>query len=234
MKLAIMQPYIFPYIGYFQLMHAVNKFVYFDDVNFIKRGWINRNRILLNGRDFLFTIPLQEVSQFKYISQIKIRDDMYISWKAKFYNMLKHAYKKAPFFDPVFDLIENVLEKLYDCIASLARQSVQDIITYIGLEKIIVPSSVCYNNRELSGQERILDICKKEKATVYINPIGGLELYSKNVFETQGIKLQFLRSQKTSYKQGNHEHVPYLSMIDVLMFNSIGQIRKMLCDYELE
>ena len=108
MKLAIMQPYIFPYIGYFQLIKAVDKFVLYDDVNFINRGWINRNRILVNGQDSMFTIPLKDASQNKLINEIDVNWDN--NWKGKFLKTIEQAYKKAPFYEKILPIIEKTIE----------------------------------------------------------------------------------------------------------------------------
>lgn len=105
MKIAVMQPYLFPYIGYFQLLNAVDMFVVFDDVNFIKKGWINRNNILVNRQKYLFTVPLKDASQNKLIKEVQIADD---GWQEKFLKTVAQSYKKAEFFDEAFALIEKL------------------------------------------------------------------------------------------------------------------------------
>jgi hypothetical protein len=230
MKLAIMQPYFFPYIGYYQLINAVDKFVLYDDVNYINRGWINRNNILVGNKACLFTIPLKNASQNRLIRDIELSDN---SWQGKFLKTLEQAYKKAPQFNHVFPLIRKNLESEATHIYQLTSLSLITVAEYLGLSAEFVDSSSIYNNHHLKAQQRILDICIREKTTHYINSIGGMELYSKNSFEQSGIKLNFIKTRDFSYQQFNKEFVPDLSMIDVLMFNAKDEIRKMLDLYEL-
>lgn len=231
MKLAIMQPYIFPYIGYFQLIHAVDKFVIYDDVNFINRGWINRNRILVNGKESLFTIPLKEASQNKLINEIEVNWDS--AWKNKWVKTLEQSYKKAPFFQQVMPLVEQTLGQEKQIFSEIIVANLQIINDYLGISTEIVPSSVIYQNTELKAQNRIIDICLQEKATHYINPIGGLELYDKQVFAEKGMLMNFIKSQSVQYPQLKNEFVPWLSILDVLMFNSVEKIHEFLNAYEL-
>lgn len=231
MKLAIMQPYIFPYIGYFQLIKAVDKFVIYDDVNFINRGWINRNRILVNGKDSLFTIPLKEASQNKLINEIEVNWDD--AWKSKWLKTLEQSYKKAPYFQQVRPIIEQTLEQEKTIFSEIIVENLKLINAYLGITTEIISSSSIYQNTELKAQTRIVDICLKEKANHYINPIGGLELYQKEVFEEQGMQLNFIKSKPVQYPQLKNDFVPWLSIIDVLMFNSVEQIQTFLDSYEL-
>ncbi|HSZ85519.1 MAG TPA: WbqC family protein, partial [Puia sp.] len=187
MKLGIMQPYIFPYIGYYQLINAVDKFVIYDDVNYINKGWINRNNLLVNGKAFLFTIPLKEASQNKPINQIEIQENE--NWSKKFLKTIEQTYKKAPHFENTFSLVRNIINTPLKGIHELALSSLRSIAEYLDIKTQFVDSSSIYLNTNLKGQERILDICLKEKADHYINPIGGMEIYSNELFERSGIKL---------------------------------------------
>jgi WbqC-like protein family len=231
MKIGIMQPYIFPYIGYFQLINAVDKFVIYDDVNFINKGWINRNRILNNGKDSLFSIPLKEASQNKLINEIDVNWDS--AWKSKFLKTIEQSYKKAPFYQEVLTLLEQTLQIDNEPISKAIENNLRLICHYLNIHTEIVSSSSIYQNTHLKAQERILDICLQEKATQYINPIGGLELYDKDFFKAKNIKMNFIQSNPIEYKQYKNEFVPWLSMVDVLMFNSKEQIKEFLDNYEL-
>lgn len=234
MKLAIMQPYFFPYIGYFQLVAAVNKFVIYDDVNFIKGGWINRNNVLINKKSNLFTVPLIKASSNTLINDTKINLKFYNIWKVKFLRSLEQSYKKAPYFTEVYNLIKNVLEiNENDLISELAVNSIKNVIDYLQLDTEICETSENYNNKTKSGQERVLDICGIEKASQYINPIGGIELYSKKTFKENGIVLNFIKSKPIIYTQFDNDFSPWLSIIDVLMFNSVIEVNKMVNQYEL-
>jgi hypothetical protein len=234
MKLAIMQPYLFPYIGYFQLVAAVNKFVIYDDVNFIKGGWINRNNVLINKKSNLFTVPLNKASSYTLINETKINLKFYNIWKVKFLRSLEQSYKRSPYFTEVYNLIENVLEiNENDLISELAVNSIKNVSDYLQLDTEICKTSENYNNKTKSGQERVLDICGIEKASHYINPIGGIELYSKNTFKENGIALNFIKSKPIIYSQFDNDFSPWLSIIDVLMFNSISEVNVMVNQYEL-
>lgn len=226
-----MQPYIFPYIGYFQLINAVDKFVIYDDVNFINKGWINRNRILNNGKDSLFSIPLKEASQNKLINEIEVNWDT--NWKSKFLKTLEQCYKKAPYYQEIFTIIEQTLYVDNEPISKVIENNLRLICHYLDIKTEIISSSAIYQNTHLKAQERILDICLQEKATQYINPIGGLELYDKDIFEANGIVMNFIKSNPIEYPQFKNDFVPWLSMIDVMMFNSIEKINEYLNKYEL-
>lgn len=233
MKLAIMQPYLFPYIGYFQLINAVDKFVIYDDVNFIKQGWINRNNILVQGKALLFTVPLENASSFAKINEVQLHQKLYQNWKVKFIRTIEQSYKKAPFFNQVFPLIKQILESNTQYISVLATESIVDVCQYLGITTTIVKTSCIYNNSSLSGKERVIDICRIEEAKQYINPIGGIELYDKDYFLEKGIVLNFIKSKPVSYQQFNNDFAPWLSIIDILMFNSPSEILEMTDQYEL-
>jgi hypothetical protein len=232
MKVAIMQPYFLPYLGYFQLVNAVDKFVFFDDVNFINKGWINRNNLLLNGKPHLFTIPLKDMSQNKKINQIETSIDD--KWLKTFFKTLEHGYKKAPYYEAVCTLLQLIFTKGSPTIGELTKTSIKRVTEYVGLTTYFVDSSSGYNNEDLKGEERILDICLQEKANIYINPSGGTGLYKKEVFEAKGVDLKFIKSANITYPQFKNDFVPWLSMIDVLMFNSKEQVKHLLSQYELE
>lgn len=228
-----MQPYFFPYIGYFQLINAVDTFVVYDDVNFIKGGWINRNNVLINKFFFLFTVPLENSSSFIQIDQTRLNSKLYENWKIKFLKSLEQSYKKAPFFNEVFFLIEKILNKDTNFISTLAVDSIKEVCSYLDVKTQIIETSKQYDNNHLSGQDRIISICQLERAKYYINPIGGIDLYSKEDFKKNEIILNFIKAKPIDYKQFDNEFIPWLSIIDVLMFNSIEEINIMLNNYEL-
>jgi hypothetical protein len=237
MKAAIMQPYLFPYIGYFQLIATADAFVFYDDVNFIKQGWINRNRILVKNEPMLFTVPVVGISSFDTICNVKIHKGNFQIWKGKFLTTVRQSYSKAPFFASAFNLVEEVLNSDVETIADLAILSVERVCSQLGITKPFKRSSVDFaSSKELDRAERLINICGQLKATEYINPIGGTELYEKDFFQQRGIKLHFIRSSDTiSYSQGkNPVFVPWLSVIDVLMFAPNDQILQLLNMYTLE
>ncbi|GAB4045227.1 WbqC family protein [Spirosoma litoris] len=231
MTLAIMQPYFMPYIGYMQLMSAVDTFVLYDDVAFINRGWINRNRLLINGQEYLFTVPLKDASQNKRINEVHLADDP--KWRSKLLKTIEQGYRKAPYYQTVMPLTEKVINFTTDSIADLVYFSLVELNQYLGMTTRLVQSSTIYANEDMKAQARILDICRQENAQRYINPIGGTELYDKPTFDQAGIQLNFIKSNRVEYPQFKNEFVPWLSIIDVLMFNDVATVRTMLTEYEL-
>ncbi|MFD2244921.1 WbqC family protein [Pontibacter ruber] len=233
-SIGIMQPYLFPYLGYFQLINLVNKFIIYDDVTFIKQGWINRNNILVNNQPFLFTVPLENASSFCLIRDTKLNNKFYFIWSEKFIKTLIQNYRKAPYFTNSIELVSEVLNKGAGTVSELALNSLTAVMDYLDIRTEIVPSSVVYQNSHLKGQTRVLDICNKEQAHHYINPLGGQELYSKEVFQNDGILLDFINPTVVPYTQFDKDNfVSRLSVIDVLMFNDPASIREMLNKYEL-
>lgn len=227
-----MQPYFIPYIGYFQLINAVDKFVFYDDVNYINRGWVNRNQVLINGKSSMITIPLKEASQNKLIKDIEVSSDE--KWKCRMLRTIELSYKKAPFFPEVFSIFEKILNSDYSTISQLNFELIKFICQYLEIHTNIKLKSSNYNNQNLRGQERILDICKIENADHYINPIGGIELYNVDLFYENKIKLNFVQSSFISYPQFDNVFVPNLSIIDLLMFCEPVYIKtKLLKAYKL-
>lgn len=231
MNLAIMQPYFFPYIGYFQLIRCVDKFVVYDDVNYIKKGWINRNRILVNGAPTLITIPVKNASQNRMINETELTSDR--GWIPKFLKTLEQAYKKAPFFPTVFPNIEAILQAEYANIAELNVATIRFVCRYLGLETTLVPASGGYANKHLKAQHRILDICLQESATTYVNPIGGMELYDHGLFEQHQLALYFIKPAPTPYRQFGNEFHANLSMLDCLMFLEKTELAAKLEEFQL-
>jgi hypothetical protein len=231
MTLAIMQPYLFPYIGYFQLVAAVDRFVFLDDVAFIKKGWINRNRILVSGKPWTFTVPLRDASQNRPICDTEIHAQEFTP--SKLMRTIDLAYRKAPFFASTYALAERVFGGTYQSIAEMAQESVRFVCEYLELSTPFVRSSTCHGPSPLKGAERIREICAHEGATRYLNPSGGTELYEAADFAAQGIELRFLQSREQSYPQWGGPFVPWLSILDVLMFNDPAVVRGMLSAFDL-
>lgn len=231
MKLAIMQPYFFPYIGYFQLINAVDKFVVYDDVNYIKRGWINRNRIFVNEQEYMFSMPLIKISQNKKINEIMIKDTD--PWRSNLLKTIEFTYKKATYFKDTMPLIKDIISYPSANLSVFVVNCLKRVCNYLGIDTEIVQSSDIYNNDELKGQDRIIDICLKENADKYINMIGGMTLYNSSDFISHGIELRFLETKTIEYKQFSNEFISCLSIIDLLVFNNTNEIKKFLNLYEL-
>jgi hypothetical protein len=232
-KIAIMQPYIFPYIGYMNLVNAADVFVFYDDVNFIKSGWINRNRIVLNGAAYRFTIPLKELSANKYINETEAYDIK--KFATKFLLQIKTSYRLAPYLDQTVKYLEDVLYSGEENIGDLSAHSVENFFSYIGVEKRFLKSSEAFpHTAGLGRAERLVEIVKELKSTSYVNIIGGAELYSKSKFENLGVKLNFVKPEIKEYRQINTAYyIPSLSIIDLMMNLSIKSLRDFLDSYEL-
>lgn len=231
MKIAIMQPYFLPYIGYFQLINAVDVFVVYDDVNYIKKGWINRNNLLVNGKGFLFSIPLKNVSQNKFINQIDIDENS--GWRTDLLKTIALSYKKAPFFAEVFPILKDIIGHKENNLAKLITYSLSKICNFLSIETEIIVSSDIDKNNDLKGQDKIIEICKKTKADNYVNAIGGIELYDRDTFIKHDISLHFIKSNTINYSQFKNEFIPWLSIIDVMMFNSQERIKDLIKQYQL-
>jgi len=223
-----MQPYLFPYIGYWQLISAVDTFVIYDDVNFIKQGYINRNNILQNQKFHLFTLELIGASSNKKINEIKIGSN-----SNKLLRTIKQNYSKAPFYKNVYNVIEEILNNEEKELSKFLGFSLVKISKYLNIDTKFLYSSDIKNDKTFKAQSRLIEISKILNATGYINSIGGIELYDKEVFSQNDINLIFLKTHEISYKQFNHEFVPNLSIIDILMFNDKEQIKEMLTMNEL-
>jgi hypothetical protein len=225
MKLAIMQPYFFPYIGYWQLLNAVDTFVIYDNIKYTKKGWINRNNYLLNGKLKTFSIPLKKDSDYLNI------DDRYLFEgfdKNKLLNQIKGAYGKAPYFNSVFSLIKSIINYKERNLFSYIKNSIEAVYDYLNLNTNIINSSSIQINHDRKGQDKVISICEILNATTYINPIGGVDLYDKKTFRNYGINLEFIKPKIIKYKQFDFEFVDSLSIIDVLMFNNKFEINRML------
>lgn len=231
MKLGIMQPYFFPYIGYWQLMNAVDKYVIYDDVNFIKGGWINRNRILMNGEAKMINLKMNGASPNKLINEVEVAED--IVYNKKLLKTIESCYKKAPYFEDVFPIIENIIIQDNKNLAKYLEYSIRKICKYLSINTELIVSSTLNKNNDLKGQDKVIAICNVLGADEYYNAIGGQELYSYSKFNTHGVKLSFLKTGMIEYQQFNNDFVPNLSILDVMMFNSVEDIKKMLNLYEL-
>ncbi|MCU0605867.1 MAG: WbqC family protein [Candidatus Edwardsbacteria bacterium] len=228
-KLAVMQPYFFPYLGYFQLVRAADTFVFYDDVNFIKNGWINRNRILIDGAPHYLTVQLKNASSFSPINRVEFTDN-----RGKLLKTIQQAYQKAPFFGQAWPVVEDCLRSDTTLIGELAMRSVTKVSHYLGIDTSFqASSSHAAATKGLEKTGRLVEICRLNGATDYINPIGGRSLYRKEDFAGNGIRLSFIRSKDVRYRQNCPQFVPDLSIIDVIMFNSREAIGRMLNEHEL-
>jgi hypothetical protein len=231
MKVAIMQPYFLPYLGYFQLISAVDVFIVYDNIQYTKKGWINRNRLLRNGEAAVFSLPLQNASDFLQIRERSIAADFK---PEKLLNKFAGVYRHAPSFAGVFPLIEEIVRYEEANLFRFLYHSIRRTCEYLDIRTQLRISSEMDLDHGLTKQEKVLAICRAAGAASYVNSIGGVDLYSSAEFQNSGVELKFLRSTPFEYVQFDHDFMPLLSIVDVLMFNPIETVRaRVSSGYEL-
>ncbi len=228
MKLAIMQPYFFPYIGYFQLINAVETFIVYDNVQFTKKGWFNRNRLLFNNKIEYFTINIAKDSDYLDVCDRKISPFYFEKEMPKILRKIKLNYSKAKYFNEAYPIVKKCFEYQNENLFEYIYNSLLNILDYLNIKTNLIRSSNLPLNHNLKNKYRVFDIYKNQKADCYINPFGGHSLYDKKEFEENDVNLMFLEHSLPKYQQLDDEFKPGLSIIDVMMFNHKDEILKML------
>jgi hypothetical protein len=231
MYVSIMQPYLFPYIGYFQLMTAADTFVVHDDVQYIKGGWINRNRILINGAPAWITLPVKADDH-----ALNINQRTYVpaaATKRRVLRRIEGAYHGAPQFPVGQAIVAEALSSPDSNVAAFNVHAMRVVADAIGITTDVVLSSQLSKDDALAGEARVIAICEMLGGDRYVNLPGGRELYAPAHFAERGLQLSFLEPRPRAYKQSGNAHVPMLSIVDVLMFNDLAAIGEMLHDFEL-
>jgi hypothetical protein len=234
MKLAAMQPYFFPYLGYFGLIKHSDRFLIGDNVQFMKGGWIARNRVLKQEQGWQYIgVPLAKHPMKTAIKDVKI--SVGEPWQGKIFNLLRHYTRKAPYYGEVIRFLENALSYPADSISDLNTHLLAETCGYIGIPfHALAFDDVDFMIDEVAApDEWALNICKAIGAETYINPPGGMDLYDRGKYERAGISLRFLKVNLRPYNQKREPFEEGLSILDVMMFNTPEQIRAMLDDYEL-
>ena len=228
-RVAIMQPYFLPYIGYFQLINAVDTFVLYDNIKYTKKGWINRNRMLLNNSDEVFSLPLRHDSDLLHVRDrfLAVTFD-----RTRMLSQISAAYRRAPFYEHTMAAVEKIILNTQDNLFDFLHTSLVLMCTHMGISTPIITSSTLDIDHDKRAEEKVLSICTHLGADIYINPEGGVSLYSKSSFAENQITLKFLKSNPIVYDQFGGPFIPWLSILDVLMFNSIETIRDVfLCNF---
>lgn len=223
MKLAIMQPYFLPYIGYFQLIAAVDLFVVYDTIKYTKRGWINRNRLLKNGEAALFTLPLAKASDALDVRERELAADFQ---PGHLLRQFRGAYAKAPYFADTMPVVERLVDQSERNLFRFIHRAIVEVCDHLGITTEIRPASAIAVEPGLQRDERILAICRAVGAKAYYNAIGGSELYAKDTFAARGVDLRFVQARPFAYDQLGAPFVPWLSIVDVLMFNPRDAVRQ--------
>lgn len=225
MKLAVMQPYFLPYIGYFQLIAAVDVFVLYDNIKYTKKGWINRNRLLRNGTDAMFSLPLKKDSDTLDVVQREVAANFD---HRKLLNQFQGAYSRAPYFAQTFPLLERIVRYEERNLFRYLHHAILQTCLHLGITTEIKISSEVAIDHGLHAQDKVLELCRAQGADVYINAIGGTELYDHDAFQAQGVELRFLRAKPLEYAQFGAPFVPWLSIVDVMMFNAPDRVATMV------
>lgn len=228
MKSGIMQPYLFPYLGYYQLVNSVDKFVFYDDVAYIKSGYINRNSILVDSKAQRFTVPVIGSSQNKLICDLNFDINVRKTLKT-----IAQTYQSAPFFSDIYPIIESVFLDNNRNVAHVSSRSISTVFDFLGIDKDFYFSSELDYDRKASREDKLIAISKLVSCNEYINGPGGRKIYDKIYFSEKGVELSFIDIKVYSYYQNGYTFIPHLSMVDVLMWNNKCDVLKLLDQYEL-
>ena len=227
-----MQPYFMAYIGYYQLINSVDKFIIYDNIQYTKKGWINRNRILCDNKERLISLPIKKDSDYLNVCDRELSES-WINDKVKMLNIIKTTYGKSPYFNEVYPLISRCINNSETNLFKFIYDSILEMNKFLDIKTKMIISSTLDINHDLKSQDKVLALCLNQNADTYINSIGGVELYDKKTFKEHNIELNFIKSNPINYKQFNNEFIPWLSIIDVLMFNSKEEIKNYLNQYTL-
>lgn len=231
MRLAIMQPYFFPYIGYYQLLAAVDRFIVYDNIKYTKKGWINRNRMLQNGTDALFTLPLKSDSDTKDVRERELAADFR---RDSLLNQIRNAYRRAPYFSQTYPLVEQIVRHEETNLFRYVANSLAATCEHLGIATELSISSGIAIDHGLKKQDKVLALCEAVGARTYVNASGGKDLYSREAFRERGVELEFIQSRPFEYPQFGGVFVPWLWIIDVMMFNSMEKTHAGITDnYDL-
>jgi hypothetical protein len=231
LKVAIMQPYYFPYLGYWQLLNKVDIFVVYDDAQYMKGGWVNRNRILVDGKIEYITIPLKKASHKAKIIDREFKNEFSFEQHKE---QILRAYKDFPQIGQIILLLESIDHPSSSNLSDFLYQTILVVANLINIKTKIIKSSSLLIDNDLSGQEKVVEICKRLNADEYINPIGGRELYSRQRFNEEGIKLKFLQKKTIEYQQlNNPTFIDNLSILDLLASNPIEVVNELLSEFDV-
>ena len=234
MKIGIMQPYFFPYIGYFSLIDYTDHFVFFDTPQYIQRGWVNRNRLINPKEGFNYmTVPIRKAPQETPINKIYIDNSK--PWREKIYGQLTVYKKRAPYYDKVIELLHQILDEQYTLISKLNIESIKNVCNYMGIKTTFETfSEMDLDIDEVTApDEWALNITQKLGYDTYVNPIGGMDFFDRNKYIKQNVKISFMQSNLKPYMQRIGRYEGGLSIIDVMMFNSRDEIKDLLKDFIL-
>lgn len=230
MTLGVFQPYFLPYLGYWQLMAAVDRFVVYDNIEYTKKGWINRNRFLQHGEAAYFTVPLKKGSDFQTVAKRQIAGDFD---REKLLRSLWASYRRAPHFAAVSPVIERIIQAPLENLFEYLHHSLGEIARYLEIATPMVVSSTIAIDHTLRAEQKVIALCQAVGADRYVNPVGGQALYRPAAFKAEAIQLGFISPRPIAYPQYGDPFVANLSILDVLMFNSQAAVRRMLSEVDV-
>jgi hypothetical protein len=234
-KVAVMPPYFFPYIGYFQLLNAVDTYVIYDDIEFTKGKYFNRNTLLFNGNREIFTVNLDKASDFALIGERHISEEYRKKTCAKILAKIQLNYRKAPYFNEVYPMIEVAFKFPGNRLFDFGVNSMRTMMDYLDISTKLIVSSTLPIASELKNKDKLFAILKQQACTDYWNPEGGVSLYNQKEFSERGMTLNFLMAHQTPYSQiHSAQFQPYLSVIDVMMHCKRDEIKQMLLNYSIK
>ncbi len=234
MKLSIMQPYFFPYVGYYSLIKKTDEFIIFDTVQFIRHGWIERNRILKPNEGWQYIqVPLVKNKREVLINELEIRNSE--PWRDKLKAQLHHYKKRAPYYSDCMDVIDSCIALQTDSIVELNEKILKVTCQYfdIKFESQIFSKMDLVINEVKEADEWALNISKAMGAKEYINPPGGKDFFNKEKYLQNDIELTFLGNNIQQYKQRRETFEPGLSIIDLMMFNDVTSINELIDDTKI-
>lgn len=230
MTVAIFQPYFLPYLGYWQLLAMADVFVVYDNIEYTKKGWINRNRFLQGGSDAYFTVPIKKASDYLTVAERQVAGNFD---RDKLLRALAASYRQAPEFDAVFPLVERIVRAPLGNLFAYVHNGLTEVARFLSIATPMVISSTIAIDHTLKAEQKVLALCRAVGADRYVNPIGGRELYAPAAFGAAGIRLDFVKTRPITYPQLGGPFVANLSILDVLMFNSQSAVRSMLSEVDV-
>ena len=215
MRVTILQPSYLPWLGFFEQMHRSDQFVLYDDVQFTRRDWRNRNRIRVQEGSVWLTVPVIQKNKYEQ-SLLETKIDNSTSWKRKHLESIRCHYSKTPFFDLYFPWCEKIFNREWDFLLDLSLETIQYLKGELKINTPLLRSSELGESGNKS--ERLISICKQLGATQYLSGESARNYISEKDFSDQGIGLEYQNYQHPEYPQRYEGFVPFLSTID-LLFN---------------
>ena len=209
------QPNYIPWIGYFDLIAQSDVWVWYDDVQYTKRDWRNRNLVAGEGEPVWLTIPVRTRGRYEQ-KILEVEIDRERPWEHKHLETLRHCYRDAPAFDPVFAIVRKSLEAGHERLADLTIELNEELCRFLGLRTRFLRSS----GMEVQGdrQERLLEICRRLGAGVYLSGPAAQSYLTPEPFRREGLELRYIVYDYPPYERGGRPFIPRLSILDPLFW----------------